>query len=94
MRQQKSYCKPFNFFYICEGCFIDSHLSEEPLELHTFSCGVAALNEAQSAIHVHQALVVIIINGRTENPNVKLLSTGVVHILQETTYSAVNQYWS
>lgn len=58
------------------------HLSEEPVELHAFGCGIAALNEAGSAIHVHQALVVIVINRGTEESNVQLLSTGVVHILQ------------
>lgn len=54
------------------------------MELHAFGCGIAALNEARSAIHIHQALVVVVVNGGTEEPDVELLSTGVVHILQET----------
>lgn len=62
------------------------HLSEEPVELHAFGCGIAALDEARPAIHVDQALVVVVINGGTEEPDVELLSTGVVHILQETTH--------
>lgn len=63
-------------------CF---HLSEEPVELHAFGCSIAALNEARSAIHVHQALVVVIIHCGTEEPNVELLTTGIVHILQKKT---------
>lgn len=60
------------------------HLSEEPVELHALGCSVAALDEAQPAVHIHQALVVVVIDGGTEEPDVKLLSTGVVHRLQET----------
>ncbi len=63
------------------GCVIGCHLSEEPVELHAFGCGVAALDEARSAVHVHQALVVIVVYGGTEESDVELLSTGVVHIL-------------
>lgn len=63
------------------------HLREEPVELHAFGCGVAALEEARPAIHVHQALVVVVVNGWTEEPDVELLSTGVVHILQRNTTS-------
>lgn len=76
------------------GGVIGGHLSEEPVELHAFGCGVAALNEARSAIHVHQALVVIVVNGGTEEPDVELLSTGVVHILQETPHPAMNNLCS
>lgn len=54
------------------------------MELHALGCGVAALDEAQSAVHIHQALVVVVVDGGTEEPDVKLLSTGVVHRLQET----------
>lgn len=72
------------FVTMCGGCVTDCHLSEEPVELHAFGCGIAALNEARSAIHIHQALVVVVVNGGTEEPDVELLSTGVVHILQET----------
>lgn len=75
------------------SCFVAScravsqcvrHLSEEPLELHAFGGGVAALDEARPAVHVHQALVVVVVHGGTEEPDLELLSTGEVHILQET----------
>lgn len=62
----------------------DSHLSEEPVELHAFGRSVAALDEARSAVHIHQALVVVIVNGGTEEPDVQQLGTGVVHVLQQT----------
>lgn len=66
------------------------HLSEEPVELHAFCCGVAALDEAQPAVHIHQALVVVVVNSGTEEPDVELLITGVVHILEETPHPAVS----
>lgn len=70
------------------------HLSEEPVKLHAFGCGIAALNEAGSTVHIHQALVVVIINGGTEEPDMELLSAGVVHILQETPHSALSNHCS
>lgn len=73
-----------------EGCVQGCHLSEEPVELHAFRGGIAALDEARPAVHVHQALVVVVINRWTEEPDVELLSTGVVHILQETPHPATN----
>lgn len=75
------------------GCVIGCHLSEEPVELHAFGCRVAALDEAWSAVHIHQALVVVIVYGGTEEPDVELLGTGVVHILQETPRAAINHLW-
>jgi len=72
-------------------CFVGFHLSKEPVKLHAFGCSIAALDEARPSIHVHQALVVIVINGGTEEPNVKLLSAGVVHILKETPHPEVNK---
>lgn len=57
------------------------YLSEEPVEFHALLCSVAALDEAGSAIHIHQALVVIVVNGGTEEPDVQPLRTGVVNIL-------------
>lgn len=62
------------------------------MELHALGCSVAALDEAQPAVHIHQALVVVVIDGGTEEPNVKLLSTGVVHRLQETHYAVSNRH--
>lgn len=53
------------------------------MELHAFVCGIGALDEAWSAVHIHQALVIIVVNGGTEQPDVELLCTGVIHILQE-----------
>ncbi len=73
--------------FLCHG---GCHLSEEPVELHAFGCGIAALDEARPAIHIHQALVVVVVNGGTEEPDVELLSTGIVHILQETPHPAMN----
>lgn len=70
------------------------HLSEEPVQLHAFGGGVAALYEARPAVHVHQALVVVIINCWTEEADVELLSTGVVHVLRETTHRATNKLLS
>lgn len=67
------------------------HLSEEPVELHAFGCSIAALNEARPAVHVHQALVVVVVNGGAEEADVELLSTGVVHILKNTQQPAVNK---
>ena len=64
------------------------HLREEPVEFHAFGRGVAALEEARPAVHVHQALVVVVVSGWTEEPDVELLSAGVVHILQETPHPA------
>lgn len=58
------------------------HLSEEPVELHALGGGVAALHQARSAVHIHQALVVVVVDGGAEQPDVELLGTGVVHILQ------------
>lgn len=52
------------------------------MEFHALFCSIAALNETGSAIHIHQALVVIVINGGTEEPDVEPLSTGVVNILK------------
>lgn len=74
----KSYLRLF--LKICAVGFF--YLSEEPVEFHTLFCSIAALNEAGSAIHIHQALVVIVINGGTEEPDVEPLSTGVVNILK------------
>lgn len=61
---------------------MDCYLSEKPVELHAFGCGIAALDEAWSAVHIYQALIIVIIDGGTEEPNVELLGTGVIHILQ------------
>lgn len=61
------------------------------MELHAFGCSVAAFDEPRSAVHIHQALVVVVINGGTEEPDVQLLSTGVVHVLQETPHPAMNK---
>ncbi len=63
------------------------------MKLHAFGCCVAALDEAWSAVHIYQALVVVVVNGGTEEPDVELLGTGVVHILQETPCAAINHLW-
>ena len=61
-----------------------AHLCEEPVQLHAFGGGVAALDETRATVDVHQALVVIVIYGGTEEPDVEQLGTGVVHILKQT----------
>lgn len=53
------------------------------MKLHAFGGRVAALDETRSAIHIHQALVVVIVDGGTEQAHVKPLRTGVVHVLQQ-----------
>ena len=60
------------------------YLSEKPEELHALGGCVAALNEAGSAVDIHQALVVVVVDGGTQNSHVELLGAGVVHILEET----------
>lgn len=63
------------------GC---DHLSEEPVKLHAFGGRVAALDETRSAVHIHQALVVVVVDGGAEEAHVKPLRIGVVHVLQQT----------
>lgn len=60
----------------------ESYLSKAPVELHAFGNSVAAFNESRSGIHIHQALVIVIINGGTQDAHEQLLSSGVVYILQ------------
>ncbi len=43
------------------------YLSKMPVELHAFSHSIAALNEPWPAVHIHQALVVIIVNGGAQD---------------------------
>lgn len=74
----------FTCYIICR------YLRKEPVELHVFGCSVATLNEAWPAVHIHQALVVVIVDGGTEEPDVELLRTGVVHVLKETTHPKIN----
>lgn len=57
------------------------YLTERPGELHVFGSGVAALQQPGSAVHVHQTLVVVVIDGRTQHSQVELLGAGVVDIL-------------
>lgn len=46
-----------------------------------FGGGVAALQQPGSAVHVHQTLVVVVVDRRTQHSQVELLGAGVVHIL-------------
>lgn len=43
---------------------------------------VAALQEPRSAVHVHQTLVVVVIDGWAQHPQLELLGAGVVDVLQ------------
>lgn len=58
------------------------HLSERPGELHVFGGRVAALQEPRSAVHVHQTLVVVVIDGWAQHSQLQLLGAGVVDVLQ------------
>lgn len=60
---------------------LKAHLRECPGELHVLSSGVAALQQPGFAVHVHQTLVVVVVNRRTQHSQVKLLGAGVVHVL-------------
>lgn len=60
---------------------LTAHLSECPGELHVLGSSVAALQQPRLAVHVHQTLVVVIVDGWTQNPQVELLGAGVVHVL-------------
>lgn len=57
------------------------YLSERPGELHVLGGCVAALQEPGSAVDVHQTLVVVVVDGGTQHPEVELLGAGVVHVL-------------
>lgn len=61
-----------------EGCY----LSEKPVELHALGRGVAAFDQSRPPVHVHQALVVVIVNGGAEHAHVELLRAAVVHVLK------------
>lgn len=43
---------------------------------------VAALQEPRPAVHVHQTLVVVIVDGWAQHSQLELLGAGVVDILQ------------
>ena len=62
---------------------IRAHLSEDPVELHAFGGGVAALQEAWPAVDVHQALIVVVVDGGTQQADIELLRLRVVHILHQ-----------
>lgn len=62
-----------------EGCY----LSEKPVELHALGRGVAALDQPRPPVHVHQALVVVVVDGGAEHPHVELLCAAVVHVLKQ-----------
>lgn len=49
------------------------YLSKQPGELHALGCGIAALQEPRPVVHIHQALVVIVIDGGAQDPQVKLM---------------------
>lgn len=62
----------FSWFYLSEG----------PGELHVLGGRVAALQEPRPAVHVHQTLVVVIVDGWAQHSQLELLGAGVVDILQ------------
>lgn len=62
-------------------CWREVYLSERPGELHVLGGRVAALQQPGPVVHVHQTLVVVVVDRRTQHPQVKLLRAGVVDIL-------------
>lgn len=58
------------------------YLSKCPGELHVLGSCIATLQQPRPAVHVHQTLVVIVVDCWTQHSQVKLLRAGVVHILQ------------
>lgn len=44
--------------------------------------GVAALQEPRPAVHLHQTLVVVVVDGRAQHPQLQLLGAGVVDVLE------------
>ena len=61
------------------------YLSEGPGELQVLVGGVAALQQPGPAVHLHQTLVVVVVDGGAEHPQVQLLGAGVVHVLRRGT---------
>lgn len=57
------------------------YLSEHPGELHVLGGRVAALQQPGSAVHVHQTLVVVVVDRRAQHSQVELLGAGVVDVL-------------
>lgn len=72
----------FNFDFSLNTTSLSTHLSEEPGELHALVVGVAAFQQSRSAVHVHQALVVVVVDGWTQASDMELLGICVVHVLQ------------
>ncbi len=68
------------------------YLSKEPGELHVLVAGVAAFQQSRPAVHVHQALVIVVVNGRTQASNMQLLRACVVHILRQQKRQAYLNY--
>lgn len=52
------------------------------MELHALRRRVTALNQLWAAVDVHQALVVVVIDGGAENAHIEQLSACVVHVLK------------
>lgn len=62
--------------------FSSSYLRESPGELHVLGGRVAALQEPRLAVHFHQTLVVIVVDGWAQHPQLELLGAGVVDVLE------------
>lgn len=43
---------------------------------------VAALQQAWTPVHVHQALVIVVVDGRAQDADTQLPGAGVVHVLK------------
>lgn len=52
------------------------------MQLHALGRGVAALDQPRMPVHVHQALVVVVVDGGAEHAHVELLRAAVVHVLK------------
>lgn len=66
----------------CNVSYGGCYLSEKPVELHALGGGVAALDQPRPPVHVHQALVIIVVDGGAEHAHVELLRAAVIHVLK------------
>lgn len=70
------------FIFSCSASYEGCYLSEKPVQLHALGRGVAALDQPRMPVHVHQALVVVVVDGGAEHAHVELLRAAVVHVLK------------
>ena len=69
------------YVYACVRACVP-YLCEGPGELQVLVGGVAALQQPGPAVDVHETLVVVVVDGGAQHPEVQLLGAGVVHVLR------------